>query len=34
MRLGVIDAYVALLSWLLVLVVFFPIGSSAWQRFV
>ena len=30
----VIDAYVALLSWLLVLVVFFPIGSSAWQCFV
>ena len=30
----VIDAYVALLSWLLVLVVFFPIGSSAWQCIV
>ena len=27
----VIDAYVALLSWLLLLVVFFPIGSSVWQ---
>ena len=30
----VIDAHVAFLSRLLVLVVFFPMGSSAWQCFV
>ena len=30
----VIDAYVAFLSRLLVLVVFFPMGTSAWQCFV